>query len=211
MSTDGIPGFLFFFSNQIIWGYFSTNFSSTAGSLHANLNLFTKVYFPRIIVPMASLISNAMAVGIQLAVFVIAWCWFKFGTPDGAKLHWSAATMFVPLLVVLAAAQGLGFGLWMAALTGKYRDLQHITPVLVQVWMYGSAVVFPLSQVPRRYQQLVLLNPVTFLCEAFRVCLLRAGTVSWGSGMYSVAVTMVVLWSGLYVFKRAARSFVDIA
>jgi lipopolysaccharide transport system permease protein len=211
MSTDGVPGFLFFLCNQIIWGYFSANYLSTAGSLYGNLHLFTKVYFPRIVVPLASLVSNAAAIGVQLGFFAIAWCWYRYGTTAGANLRLSPALFLAPLLFVLAAAQGLGFGLWMAAATGKYRDLSYVSPILIQMWMYASAVVFPISQVPPQYRRLVLLNPVTFLSEALRVCLLGAGTISWGDGLYSVAATAVVLASGLHVYNRAARVFVDIA
>ena len=211
MSTDGLPQFLFFLCGQIAWGYFSANYSSTATCLLNNMNLFTKVYLPRLVVPLASLASNAISIGIQLGLFAIAWCWFKFGTKEGAGLQLSPALLCLPLLFLLAAAQGLGFGLWMAAFTAKYRDLQQLSAVIIQLWMYGSAVIFPLSQVPEKYQTLVSLNPVTFLVEAFRVSLLGVGTISWGSGIYAVGVTALVLVSGLYVFNKTARTFVDIA
>ena len=211
MSTDGLPQFLFFLCGQIAWGYFSANYSSTATCLLANMNLFTKVYLPRLVVPIASLASNAISIGIQLGLFVVAWCWFKFGTKEGAGLQLSPALLCLPLLFLLAAAQGLGFGLWMAAFTAKYRDLQQLSAVIIQLWMYGSAVIFPLSQVPEKYQALVSLNPVTFLVEAFRMSLLGVGTISWGAGIYSVGITALVVISGLYVFNKTARTFVDIA
>jgi lipopolysaccharide transport system permease protein len=211
MPTDGLPPFLFFLCNQIVWGYFSANYTSTSTCLLSNLNLFTKVYLPRLVVPLASLVSNAIAIGIQLILFVIMWCWFKFATPAGAVLHLTPSLLFFPLLFLLAAAQGLGFGLWMASFTAKYRDLQQLSGVLIQLWMYGSAVVFPLSKVPEKYQALVSANPVTFLTESFRYCLLGVGTVSWEAGVYSVVATVVVLLGGLYRFNKTARTFVDIA
>ena len=211
MPTEGVPAFLFFLCNQIIWGYFSANYMSTATCLLNNMNLFTKVYLPRLVIPLASLVTNALSISIQLGLFIVAWCWFRYGTPTGADLHLSASLLWLPLLFLLAAAQGLAFGLWMAAFTAKYRDLQQLSGVLIQMWMYGSAVIFPLSRVPEKYQALVSMNPVTFLVEAFRVSLLGVGTISWGTGLYAVALTLLVLVSGLFVFNKTARTFVDIA
>lgn len=211
MPTEGVPKFLFFLCNQIIWGYFAANFGSTSTCLSNNMHLFTKVYVPKIVVPLASLCSNAASVGVQMLLFVVAWTCFKFGTTDGAGLQPQASLVFLPFLILLAAAQGLGFGLWMAAFTAKYRDLQQISAVLVQLWMYGSAIAYPLSKVPEKYQLLFSLNPVVFLSESFRCCLLGVGTVSWGSGLASVAITALVLVGGLYMFNKTARTFVDIA
>jgi lipopolysaccharide transport system permease protein len=211
MSTEGAPGFLFFLTNQIAWNYFATNFTSASGCLHANLNLFTKVYFPRLIVPVASIASNSAAVVIQLGFFFVAWWSYRAGGIGGAHLVLTPLILWTPLVLLLVAAQGLGFGLWMAALTAKYRDLQHLVPVITQLWMYGSCVVFPLSQVPPQYQRILSLNPVTFVSEAFRRCLLGVGTVTWPLGLYSVGVTFAVLASGIYIYHGAARSFVDVA
>jgi len=212
MSTEGIPAFLFFLSNQIVWGYFSANYSSTATCLITNLHLFTKVYFPRLIVPVASLVTNGINVVVQLGILAVAWLWFQRSTPeDTDAMTLSFHLAWLPLLFLLAAAQGLGFGLWMAALTAKYRDLQQLSAVIVQLWMYGSAVIFPLSQVPPEYQQLLLLNPVTFTLEASRFSLFGTGTLSWQAGVYSIGMTLVVLMGGLFLFNRTSRSFVDIA
>ncbi len=211
MSTDGLPQFLFFLCNQIAWGYFSSNFTSVSNSLLGNLHIFSKVYFPRLVPALASLVSNCLSLAIQFALFFAFYLYFKFATPAGAQLVPTWKIVFVPLLVVLAAVQGLGFGFLMAAVTAKYRDLQQVAGVLVQLWMYGSAVIFPLSQIPEKYQPLVSLNPITFLTESFRVCLLGEGTVSWTAGIYSVGVSVVVLLVGLVVFDRISRKFVDVA
>lgn len=211
LSTDGLPPFLFYLCNQIAWGYFSANFSSISGTLLSNMNLFSKVYFPRIVVPLSTLISSLVTLGIQLLLFFGCYIYYKFATVSGAQLQPTAAMVLLPLVILQLAAMSLGFGLWMAALTAKYRDLQQISGVIIQLWMYGSAVVFPLSQVPLKYQTLVSLNPVTFASEAARYCLLGQGTLSWGAGLYSVAVTLVVVLSGLWIFNRTARTYVDIA
>jgi lipopolysaccharide transport system permease protein len=211
VSTDGAPGFLFFLCNQIAWNYVAASFASASACLQANLHLFGKVYFPRLVVPLASIASNSAAVAIQLAFFFLAWWWYRERSAEGANLRMSWFALLTPLVFLLAAAQALAFGLWMAALTGKYRDLQHLVPVIIQLWMYASGVVFPLSQVPVRYRHLAALNPVMFVTESLRRCLLGAGTVSWSFGAYAVGVTLVVLGSGILVFQRAARDFVDIA
>ncbi len=211
MSTDGMPGFLFFFCNQIFWGYFAANFTSVSTSLLANQNVFSKVYFPRLVVPLSSLASNAFSCLVQMALFVAFYVWFKLPGHGGEALQLNWGLLLLPLVVLLLAAQGLGFGLWMAALTAKYRDLQQISQVIIQMWMYGSAIIFPLSQIPEKYRVWVLLNPVTFVSEAARVCLLGTGTITWESGLTSVAITVLVLFTGLALFDRVARVFVDIA
>lgn len=211
MPTEGIPTFLFFLCNQIIWGFFAASYTSTAGSLLGNLTLFTKVYLPRLVIPLASLISNAITILVQLGLFVAAWLWFRYGAAEPAALQLTPRILWLPLLLALAATQGLGFGLWMASLTAKYRDLQQLSAIILQLWMYASAVIFPLSHVPEKYRELASLNPITFLIEAFRYSLLGVGTVSLRTGIYSVGLSLLVLLGGLYVFNRTARTFVDIA
>ena len=211
LSTDGLPPFLFYLCNQIAWGYFSNNFGSISNSLLSNMNMFSKVYFPRIVVPLSTLVSSLVTLGIQLLLFSGFYVYYKFGTAVGATLHPEATMLLLPFVVLQLAAMSLGFGLWMAALTAKYRDLQQLSGVIIQLWMYGSAVVFPLSQIPEKYQPLVLANPVTFATEASRYCLLGEGTLSWGAGLYSVGVTVLILLSGLWIFNRTARTYVDIA
>jgi lipopolysaccharide transport system permease protein len=211
MSTDGVPAFVFFLCNQVTWGYFATNFTAISNSLLINLNLFNKVYFPRLLVPISSLISNLVTMGIQLLLLAAAFAYARYKLPGGDHLHISWAIFFLPLIVLELAAMALGFGLWMAALTAKYRDLQQVIAVLLQVWMYGSAVMFPLSRMPGKYRLLVSANPVTFAIEAARLSLLGVGTVSWGAGLWSVGLTLTVLVTGLRLFNRAAQTFVDIA
>jgi len=211
ISTDGAPRLLFFLCNQIVWGYFSNNFSSIGSALMTNMNIFSKVYFPRLIVPLSTIVSSLVTLGIQLGLFAGFYAYYRFGVSAGAQLHPSLAMLYLPLIIVYLGAMSLGFGLWMATLTAKYRDLQQLAVVIIQLWMYGSGVIFPLSQVPLKYQALVSLNPVTFATEAARYCLLGQGTLSWPAGLWSVGVTVVVLFCGLWNFNRTARTYVDIA
>lgn len=211
VSTDGLPGFLFFLCNQIVWGYFSTNFSAIGSALMTNMNIFSKVYFPRLIAPLSSIVSSLVTLGIQLGLFAGIYVYYKFATPAGEHMHPSPTLLYLPLIVLYLGTMSMGFGLWMAALTAKYRDLQQLSAIIIQLWMYGSAVIFPLSQIPQKYQALVSLNPVTFATEAARYCLLGQGTLSWGAGLWSVGITTAVLLSGLWNFNRTARTYVDIA
>jgi lipopolysaccharide transport system permease protein len=210
LATAGSPAFLFYFANQIVWGFFAANYTSTANVLLGNMHLFTKVYFPRLTVPLAGIVGSTLAVAIQLAVFAVAWCWYRFGQ-DTPTVSISPLIALFPLVLVLAAAQALGFGLWMASITAKYRDLQQLSAVLIQLWMYGSAVILPLAAVPARYRPFLSANPLTFTVEAFRACLLGSGSPSWPLGLYSVGTTIFVMLSGLYLFNQSTRTFVDIA
>jgi len=211
ISTDGVPGFLFFLCNQIIWGYFSSNFNVIGNALISNLNIFSKVYFPRLIVALASLVSSLVTLAIQLTLFSGFYLYYKLHTAFSAHLHPSLAMLYLPLIILYLGGMSLGFGLWMSTLTAKYRDLQQLTSIIIQMWMYGSAVIFPLSQIPAKFQVYVSLNPVTFATESARYCLFGQGTISWGAGLWSVGVTIVVLVGGLWNFNRTARTFVDIA
>jgi lipopolysaccharide transport system permease protein len=211
VSTDGLPHFLFFLCNQVIWGYFASNYSAVSNTLFTNSHIFSKVYFPRLVPPFASLVSNCFSLAIQMSVFACFYIYYKVATPNGHFLIPTWHILFVPLLIILAALQGLGFGLWVAALTAKYRDLQQLSGVIIQLWMYGSAVLFPLSQIPPKYQTLVSLNPVTLVTEGFRFCLLGQGTLSWPAAVYSVTLSILVAVTGLLAFDRTARKFIDIA
>jgi lipopolysaccharide transport system permease protein len=210
ISTEGVPPILFFLASQVAWGYFQASYNHTAHSLMGNIDLFSKVYFPRLIVPFAKLASSGVTAMVQLGMFAVAWLWFR-SRPAGVDLEWSLSMLGTPLIFVLIALQGMAFGLWMAVLTAKYRDLAQLSGVLIQLWMYASAVVFPVSAVPERYRDLLLLNPPTFLMEAVRSSLLGIGSVSSGTALYSMGVTVPVLLGGFWVYNRTARTFVDIA
>ena len=211
MSTEGVPAFVFFLCNQVAWGYFSTNFLSVSNTLVTNLGIFSKVYFPRLVVPVSALVSNLLTLVIQLGLLAATIGLTYYRNPGTTHIHTSWEIALFPLVVLLLAAMALGFGLWIAALTAKYRDLQQVTALLVQVWMYGSAVMYPLSQMHGKLRLLISLNPATFAIEAARLCLIGVGTVSWVWGAWSVGFTLAALWLGLRVFNRTAQTFVDVA
>ena len=153
MPTDGLPPILFYLSGQLGWNYFAQNFSANSATLTNNAGLFSKVYFPRLVVPLSCLISNLCAFAIQLATFFAFFLYFKTVKSGSFSMDWHVALM--PLVVIQTAALSLGVGLLLSSLTAKYRDLTHLSSLLIQIWMYGSSVIFPLSKVPEKWRWLM--------------------------------------------------------
>lgn len=207
--TDGAPPMLFYLAGLLGWTYFATTFQNASGTLVNNAGLFGKVYFPRLVVPLSGVISNLLAFGLQLVTLLVAWTWFRLFTEAGADLRISPAVLWLPLLVAQIAALSLGVGLWLTALTSKYRDFAFLTPVLVQVWMYATPVIYPLSQVPERWRWLAAANPMAMPTEAIRYMFLGHGVVTPAYFAASVVMTALLLVSGLLVFNRVEKTFVD--
>lgn len=210
LPTDGLPTLLFYLCGQLGWNYFAQTFASTSTSLLANAALFSKVYFPRLVVPLAALISNLFAFLIQGATFVAFFIYFKF-TPQAASFHLSSYAVLLPLLVIQTAVLSLGVGLIVSAVTAKYRDLSHATTLLVQAWMYATPVIYPLSHVPARWRWVAAVNPMTPIVESYRRVLLGAGTVKTSYQAWSVCATVLLVGAGLLLFGRIQKTFVDIA
>jgi lipopolysaccharide transport system permease protein len=209
LSTDGLPPVLFYLCGQLGWNYFAQNFSANSATFVNNAGLFGKVYFPRLVVPLAALISNLMAFAIQVATFVCFYIYFKYGRGAGGfGMDWHV--MLLPLLVLQIAVFSLGVGLVMSALTAKYRDLTHLSALLIQVWLYATPVIYPLSVFPHRWRWVAALNPMTPIVEAFRLILLGVGTVAPLQIVSSIATTAVVTAAGLMLFSRVEKTFVDI-
>jgi len=209
LSTDGLPPVLFYLCGQLGWNYFSQNFSSNSATFVTNAGLFGKVYFPRLIVPLAALVSNLFAFAIQVATFLCFSLYFKYGRGAGGfGMDWRV--VLLPLLVLQTAVLSLGVGLVMSALTAKYRDLTHLSALLIQVWMYATPVIYPLSEFPVRWRWIAALNPMTPIVEAFRLVLLGVGTVTPLHIVSSIATTVVLAVAGLMLFSRVEKTFVDI-
>jgi lipopolysaccharide transport system permease protein len=207
--TDGIPPVLFYLCGLLGWTYFAQNFQSTSTTLLGNASLFRKVYFPRLILPLSSVCSNLFAFAIQLATFLGFYACYKFftGTGDQFGLRWEALAL--PLIVVQIALFSLGVGLWLSALTVKYRDFQHLSAFLIQIWMYATPVIYPLSNIPERWRWLSILNPMTMPVELIKHVLLGSGAPEGSHLVISVAGTLLTLLSGLLIFQKVERTFVD--
>ena len=208
MSTDGLPPMLFYLCGQLGWNYFALNFASNSATLVTNAPLFSKVYFPRLVVPISALVSNLFAFLIQVATFFAFFIYFKYFLKSlSFGLDWRI--VILPLVILHTAVLSLGVGLLMSALTAKYRDLTHVSGLLIQVWMYASCVIFPLSKFPEKWQWVVALNPMTAIIESFRLILLGTGTVTAGYLVGSIVVTGVTLIAGLLLFGKVEKTFVD--
>jgi lipopolysaccharide transport system permease protein len=210
LPTDGLPPTLFYLSGLLAWNYFSQTFSSTSATLTTNAGLFGKVYFPRLIVPLAGVISNAISFAIQLATFFVVLIVYRASHPDSTVGPRYETIIVLPLVVLQLAALSLGVGLWLAALTAKFRDFTVLAGFLIQLWFYITPVILPLIKVPGRWHFFVALNPVTMPVECFRYLLLGAGWMNVSLIYVSVAMTVVALTTGILVFQRVEKTFVDV-
>jgi lipopolysaccharide transport system permease protein len=206
LSTDGLPSFLFYLSGTVIWQYFAECLNKTSQTFIANAQLFGKVYFPRLAVPVSILFSNLISFAIQFALFL---CFFAYYTLNGTGVKPNAWILLTPLLLLMMAGLGLGFGIIVSALTTRYRDLRFLVTFGVQLWMYATPVIYPLSSIPERYRLLIQANPLTPIVEAFRFAFLGAGTVNLAQLAYSFTFMLAVLMIGTLIFNRVEATFMD--
>lgn len=207
--TDGIPPMLFYLGGQLAWNYFANVLGTTGNSLTGNAGIFSKVWFPRLIPPLAMCGSGLIAFIIQFAVFLAFWIYHFAFTPFGADFPFGWSLALLPLLLLQTAALGLGVGLILSALTAKYRDLQQLTGYLLQIWMYATPVIYPLSRIPEHWRWVVNLNPMASIVELTRVILLGVGEVTVAGHLLSLGLTGGLLAAGLVLYQRMARTFVD--
>lgn len=208
IQTNGMPRFLFYIGGLLVWNYFRGVMEGASQSFESAKALFSKVYFPRMVVPVSYAVSHLVYLGLNTIVFFLFYAWqVLFG---GVRLHPTWWLLAAPLLVAWIAATALGFGMLVAALTTKYRDLRFSLPFIMQAWMYSSAIIYPLDGVKDPFFRKVLeCNPVGVAAEAVRYMLMGRGTVTWRALACSGAVVAVALVLGLGAFNRAQRDFVD--
>ena len=207
ISTGGQPAPLFYLAALVLWSYFSQVVLTTSQVFIANSQLFSKVYFPRIVVPISSLLSNGVALLIQFGLAVAFLVWYQWtGTLDG--LSWRIALF--PLVVIQLAAYAFAIGLCLGASTAKYRDLSHMTPFLIQIWMFITPIIFPFSAIPETYRTLTgLLNPLAVIVEQGRWCFFGVSSLDTAAILSSLAMTTVLLMAGVLVFQRVERRAMD--
>ncbi len=206
LPTDGLPQFIFYMSGTVIWGYFSECLRKTSDTFVTNAGLFGKVYFPRLAVPVSILISSLIAFAIQFLLFLVFLGYFWLSGSQVQPNLWVLAT---PLLLVMMAGLGLGFGIIISSLTTRYRDLRFLVTFGVQLWMYATPVIYPVSSIPERFQPIIQANPITPIVEAFRYAFLGAGSVSLGSLGYSFIFMLAVIITGVLLFNRIEQTFMD--
>lgn len=207
MSTDGMPKAIFYMAGNICWFYFSDCLNQTSSTFISNQKMFGKVYFPRLVVPIAVVISNLLRFSIQLGLFVVLYLYFFM---NGADIAVNWAILLTPLFVVMLAGLGLGFGILISSMTTKYRDLTILFTFIVHLWMYATPIVYPLSMVPEgTLRMLILANPMTSIIEAFKYAVFGHGYFSWLALGYSFLFMSVLLLFSVVIFNKVQRNFMD--
>lgn len=205
LAPGGVPSFLFFMSGNIAWGYFSGCLTATANTFTGNAGIFGKVYFPRLVMPISTVISNLIGFGIQFAMFLVFLVIYWIRGAVQPTLY----ALLLPLLLLQMAMLSLGVGVIISSLTTKYRDLVMLVGFGVQLWMYGTPVAYDIGIVPAKYMGLYMLNPMTPVINNFRLAFLGLGSFDLPHYLLSWAVTFVVLVIGIVLFNRVEKTFMD--
>jgi lipopolysaccharide transport system permease protein len=206
ISTDGLPQPLFYLIGITSWSYFSECLTKTASVFRDNANIFGKVYFPRLIMPLSIIFSNLVKFGVQMILLLIVMLYYYF------KFHFFGITIYIfllPVLVLLMAFQGLGLGMIISALTTKYRDLVLLLTFGIQLLMYGTTVIYPLSSLQGLTKLLVSLNPMTPIIEGMRLAFIGKGTFDIYSLAYTFIITTLIMFIGTIIFNKVEKNFVD--
>lgn len=207
ISTDGIPKILFYLSGLTFWNYFADNLNKTATTFIQNQHVFGNVYFPRIITPMSIVVSNLLKFGIQFFLFLLFYVYYVF--VEDANISTNVYALLFPFLVFITAVLGLGFGLIVTSLTTKYRDLNFLIQFGVQLWMYITPVIYPLSTLEGKMKLVAQINPITAIVETFKFGFLGSGQFSWGALMYSFAFSIIIFLIGVFMFNKTEKNFMD--
>ncbi len=207
ISTDGIPPILFYLAGITLWTYFSDCLNKTSTTFVSNAGVFGKVYFPRLIMPLSILVSNLIKLSIQLLIFTCVWIYY-LSFSNAVTPHWNYIWA-LPILIFMMAGLGFGFGILISSLTTKYRDLTFLIGFGVQLLMYGSSVVLPISTMSPKIQSVMLLNPVTSIIEAFKFIFLGSGFFSIGYLTYGFCFMILIIAIAVVVFNKVEKSFMD--
>jgi lipopolysaccharide transport system permease protein len=204
--TDGLPPFLFYLSGTVVWSYFSHCLNETSNTFTTNAEVFGKVYFPRIAVPISVALTAVFQFLIQFAIFLgfLFYFWYK-----GSNINPTIYIITLPLIVLHMAILSIGFGMMISALTAKYRDLAFAMSFMIQLWMYLTPIVYPLSQVPEKYRLFILINPMTAVVESFRGAFLGVNSITPQELLFSIFLSILFFISGIVIFSRVERTFMD--
>jgi len=206
--TDGLPPMLFYMSGLTVWNYFSTNLTTTSDTFLANAQIFGKVYFSRLIVPLSVITSNLIKLALQFGLLIFFISYFHFQNNGFSfNLHWQL--FLLPIPIVLIAGLSLGLGLIVSSLTTKYRDLKFALSFGVQLLMYGSAVIISLNNTPEKYKSILKWNPIANVVELFRATLLGNSSVDLIGVIYSTIFLVVTLLIGIVIFNKTEKTFMD--
>jgi len=206
LSTDETPAFLFYMSGTVIWGYFTVCLNTTSNVFVLNAHIFGKIYFPRIVVPISNVIISLLQFVIQFFIFLVFLFYFIY---NGSEIVLTYNFFVIPLLLLQTAILGLGFGMLFSSLTTKYRDLTFALTFGVQLWMYATPVIYPLSLIPEEYRLYVALNPMVSVVECFRGAIFDTTVIETVHILISLAVTLIIFIIGLIMFNRVEKNFMD--
>ncbi len=206
ISTDSLPPFLFYMAGNIMWNYFATCLNATAGTFNNNASIFGKVYFPRLTVPLATVIVNFLQFFIQFFLFLGFYCYFFMKGASFTPTMWVAG---LPILLLQMALLSFGLGILLSSMTTKYKDLRFAMGFLVQLWMYGTPVVYPLSQIPDWLLPYYVLNPMVAIIESFRYAFFGSSAIQWSHIGISWLVTALLVFCGIVLFSRIEKTFMD--
>lgn len=207
ISTDGVPQPLFYMAGILLWNYFAECFNGSNDIFGTNASVFGKVYFPRLVVPISSSISNLIKMLIQFVLFLIIYIYYMVFTDATIALGWSA--LLFPILIIMLALHATAWGLIFSSMTTKYRDLKFLVQFGIQLFMYATPIIYPLSVAPEKYRFILELNPLTPIFEAFKYGWLGAGSLSWGGLLYSTIFMAISLFAGVVIFSKEERTFMD--
>ncbi|MDR3704370.1 MAG: ABC transporter permease [Paludibacteraceae bacterium] len=207
IKTGTVPQALFYLAGIAMWNYFSDCLNKISNTFAANEGIFGKVYFPRLIVPLSVVTSNLVRFAIQLSLFILVYLFFVFF--KGAHVEPNVYVLLLPILIIMMAGIALGFGILVSSMTTKYRDLTVLFSFLVQLWMYATPIIYPLSTMSAKKQWIMALNPLTSIVETFKYGTLGEGVFSWWQLGYSFGFMVILLFVGILIFNRVQRSFMD--
>lgn len=206
ISTDSIPQPLFYMSGILLWNYFNAAFMVSSNVFTDNASVFGKVYFPRLVVPLSGITSNLIKFGIQLVLFIIIYLYYYI---QGVNLMINWSILLFPILILMIALHAMSWGLIISALTTKYRDLTQLVAFGIQLFMYVTPVIYPLSAAPEKYRIFISLNPLTPIFETFKYSCMGSGSLDWVGLGYSFIVLMITLFLSIIIFNRVERNFMD--
>jgi len=204
--TEGLPPFIFYMAGNTLWLYFANCLTSTSSTFTSNAAIFGKVYFPRLVTPISTVITGLINFMIQFIMFIGFLIYFKF---SGSNIQPNWWLLLIPILVIQTAILGLGVGIVISSLTTKYRDLNVLVSFGVQLWMYATPIVYPVSQLPDSYKALIMLNPMAPIIEAFRYAFFGTGKVNITYLLLSSGITLIIMFIGVMLFSRVEKTFMD--
>ena len=208
ISTDGAPQPLFYMSGIVLWSYFNECFTVSSDVFGVNANVFGKVYFPRLVVPLSGVTSGLLKMFIQLGIFIVIYIYYMLVLPVGT-LNINATLLLFPILIFMIAMHGMSWGLIISSMITKYRDMKFFVQFAIQLFMYATPVIYPLSAAPEKYRAIIAINPLTPIFEAFKYGCLGCGSLDWSGLLYSAIFMCIALFFAVVIFSRTERNFMD--